>query len=214
MSPKQIIDLTHIMTEDMPVYPGCAHPGLSVVFEYDCQVTQLDISSHTGTHMDAPGHLFPERTMLDQFPASQFCGPALVIDCTELKAGDKITMEFIDRVKAMADEAEFILFYTGWSKYWGSREYFGDFPYIDDEVIDYLKSSRKKGVGVDVIGVDPISDEALTVHRKLFFDSEIVVIENLANLDKVGIELFMFFALPIKFANADGSPIRAIAVIE
>jgi len=202
------------MTEDMPVYPGCAHPGLSVVFEYDCQVTQLDISSHTGTHMDAPGHLFPERTMLDQFPASQFCGPALVIDCTELKAGDKITMEFIDRVKAMADEAEFILFYTGWSKYWGSREYFGDFPYIDDEVIDYLKSSRKKGVGVDVIGVDPISDEALTVHRKLFFDSEIVVIENLANLDKVGIELFMFFALPIKFANADGSPIRAIAVIE
>jgi kynurenine formamidase len=212
---KQVIDLTHTMSADMPVYPGASSPRFEAILDFDFQVTQFEMGTHTGTHMDAPGHMFPgKRTTLDQFPASQFCGTALVIDCTGLKAGDRITMELINRVKDKADQAEFILFNTGWSKYWGSPEYFGDFPYFDDEVMEYLKSSKKKGVGVDVISIDPIADSNFTIHRKLFADAEIVVIENLKNLDKLGGEPVAFFALPLKYTNSEGAPIRAIAVIE
>ena len=78
-------------------------------------------------------------------------------------------------------------------------------------MVDYIIHTRKKGVGLDVIGIDPIDDIHLTIHRKLFAENEIVVIENLMNLEQVGDDLFWFMALPLKHVDADGSPIRAIA---
>jgi kynurenine formamidase len=102
----------------------------------------------------------------------------------------------------------------GWDKYWGTDKYFGEYPYIEDAVVNYLIHSNKKGVGLDVIGIDPIAHESLPIHKKLFKDNEIVVIENLMNLDLVGKDLFTFCALPLKHIDADGSPIRAIAILE
>jgi kynurenine formamidase len=137
-----------------------------------------------------------------------------VIDCSDLKEGQKITMKYIDRIRAKADQAEFILFRLGWDKYWGTAKYYGDYPYIEEAVVDYLIWESKKGVGLDVIGIDPIADENLTIHKQLFQNSEIVVIENLTNLELVGDGLFTFCALPLKHIDADGSPIRAIALLD
>lgn len=210
----KIIDLTHTISENMPVYPGTEGPKLETANTYEkdgFKETLLTMFSHTGTHMDAPVHVFSHRTTLDSFPVAQFVGKGLVIDCSDLKEGQRIAMSTID--KETADQAEFILFHTGWDKYWGTEAYFGEYPYITEEVADYLIRSRKKGVGLDVIGLDPISDEKLTLHRRLFSQTEIVIIENLANLGEIGNELFTFCALPLKYENADGAPVRAIAIL-
>lgn len=211
------IDLTHTISESMPVYPGTERPRLEIANTYEkhgFKETLLTMFSHTGTHMDPPVHLFGHRTTLDSFPAEQFVGKGLVIDCTDLKEGQRITIEYIEHVKEKADMAQFILFHTGWDKRWGTNSYFGEYPYITEEVADYLIQSKKKGVGLDVIGLDPISDENLTMHRKLFTETDIVVIENLTRLGEVGDELFTFCALPLKFENSDGAPVRAIAILE
>lgn len=213
----KVIDLTHFISEDMPVYPGTEGPKLEPANTYEqdgFKETLMTMYTHTGTHMDPPAHLFAGRTTLDQFPITQFVGSALVVDCSDLKEGQKITMKYIDRVREKADQAEFILFRLGWDKYWGTAKYYGDYPYIEEAVVDYLVWESKKGVGLDVIGIDPIADENLTIHKKLFQDSEIVVIENLMNLDLVGDGLFTFCALPLKHIDADGSPIRAIALLD
>lgn len=213
----KVIDLTHIITENMPVYPGTDRPKLEPANTYEkdgFKETLMTMFSHTGTHMDAPAHLYQGRTTLDQFSASQFVGKALVINCTSLQEGERITMEEINQNRLLADAAEFLLFHTGWDKRWGFDAYFGDYPYIDEEVANYIIGEDKKGVGFDVIGIDPIADENLTFHRQLFDKNEIVVIENLTNLDKVGADLFTFCALPLKHIDADGSPIRAIALWE
>jgi kynurenine formamidase len=213
----KIIDLTHTISENMPVYPGTDEPKLDVANTYEkngFKETLLTMFSHTGTHMDSPAHLFPQRTTLDSFKAEQFVGKAIVINCSDLQAGQRISMKYIEAVKEKADKAEFILFYTGWDKYWGTNTYFGDYPYITEEVAEYLISSRKKGVGIDVIGIDPILDENLTIHKKLLVETDIVIIENLTELSKVGNDLFTFCALPIKFENSDGAPIRAIAILQ
>lgn len=213
----KIIDLTHVISADMPVYPGTEGPEFEPANTYEkdgFKETKLSMYSHTGTHMDPPAHLFPGRTTLDQFDAAQFVGSACVIDCRELKAGERITMAHVQRNRANADAAEFILFNTGWDRYWGKEEYFGDYPYIDDEVAEYIVKGGKKGVGLDVIGLDPIADEGLTLHRRLLRENEIVIIENLTRLNEVGSGLFTLCALPIKYENADGSPIRAIAMME
>ena len=212
----KIIDLTHTMSREMPVYPGTEKPKFDPANTYErdgFKETRISMFSHTGTHMDPPAHLFPGRTTLDAFDASQFVGRACVIDCTDLGAGGRITMNHIGRNRENADQAEFILFHTGWDRYWGKEEYFGEYPYIDEEVAEYLMKG-KKGVGLDVIGLDPIWDENLTLHKKLLWENEMVIIENLTNLGALGHGLFTFCALPLKYENADGSPIRAIAIME
>lgn len=213
----KIIDLTHTISENMPVYPGTDGPKLELANTYEkngFKETLITMFSHTGTHMDSPAHLFPQRTTLDSFNVEQFVGKAIVIDCSDLQAGQKISMKYIEAVKEKADKAEFILFYTGWDKYWGTSSYFGEYPYITEEVVEYIIKSKKKGVGLDTIGVDPISDENLTIHKKFFVETDIVIIENLTGLNKLGNDLFTFCALPIKFENSDGAPIRAIAILQ
>ncbi|MDD5938866.1 MAG: cyclase family protein [Clostridiales bacterium] len=210
----KILDLTHTITEDMPVYPGTLPPRLESANTYEengFRETLITMYSHTGTHMDAPAHLFPGRTTLDQFPVSQFAGKALVVDCLGLPDGGAIGMERLAPYGDKARQADFLLFHLGWDERWGTGDYFGDYPCIDDEVLQFVLDTGKKGIGFDVIGVDPIPDEALTRHKKLFRDHEIVNIENLKNLGQCGGDLFWFFALPLKQADADGAPVRAVA---
>ena len=52
----RIIDLTHPISEDMPVYPGTEPP----IFETGCSIEEagflekkITLYSHTGTHIDA-----------------------------------------------------------------------------------------------------------------------------------------------------------------
>ena len=213
----KVIDLTHTIREDMPVYPGTEPPVLAAANTYEengFKETRLTMFSHTGTHMDPPAHLFPGRTTLDRFPPEQFIGKALVIDCSELAEGQAITMDFIRRYGEKAEQADFLLFRLGWDRKWGTEAYFGDYPCIDEAVLEFILEGSYKGIGFDVIGLDPISDEGLTRHKRLFRDRDIVNIENLKDLDKCGSELFWFSCFPLKLEDCDGSPIRAVAWFE
>ena len=211
------IDLTQLMTASMPVYPGTEPPHLTVAGTYETdgfRETLLSFYSHTGTHMDAPFHLFGEGTKLNEMPAAQFVGKALVISCRGYGAGEEIGMEAIAPVRPLADEADFLLFDTGWSSYWGKAEYFGDYPVLSLEVCRYALESGKKWLCFYTICIDPIADEGLTRHRLLLSQRDIVIIENLTNLDQIGEGLFLFAALPLHYENADGAPVRAVALAE
>ncbi len=210
----KIIDLTHTITEDMTVYPGTETPKLLLAGSYEkdgFRETRLEICTHTGTHMDPPAHVFPNRTTLDQFPPEQFIGKALVIDCRDLKEGQAITMKYIQKYGEKAEQADFLLFNLGWDKYWGTEAYFGSYPCIDDEVLNYIIEGKYKGIGFDVIGLDPIDDENLTRHKKLFETCDIVNIENLKNLHLCKNDLVNFSCCPLKLKNSDGAPVRAVA---
>lgn len=211
----KVIDLTYRIEESMPVYPGTEGPKLAAANSYEkdgFKETLLRMYSHTGTHMDAPSHLYAEGRNLDEFPASQFVGSAVVIDCRGLGEGEKITMKYIDRQREEADKADFLLFCTGWDQYWGTEKYFGDYPTIDEEVARYIVSQRKKGVGLDVIGLDPIADTGLNLHKILLKNNETLIIENLRDLSRFGRERFTFCALPLHYIGADGAPTRAVAI--
>ncbi len=213
----KVIDLTHTIKENMPVYPGDDTPKLIPVSTYEkdgFKETLLQMYSHTGTHMDTPAHIFAGRTALDEFPIEQFIGKALVIDCRDLVEGQVISMERINKVRDKAKRADFLLFNLGWDKRWGTDSYFGDYPCINDEVLDFIINGDYKGIGFDVMGLDPISDVNLPRHKRLFQDTDIINIENLKNLDLCGSDLFYFSCFPLKIENCDGSPIRAVAWFE
>lgn len=213
----KVIDLTHTIRERMPVYPGTDAPRFIPANSYEkdgFKETLLQMYTHTGTHMDPPAHLFAGRTTLDQFPAEQFIGKALVIDCRGVGAGGAITRDLVERYGEKARKADFLLFNLGWDDRWGTDDYFGDYPCLDDAVMDLVIQGRYKGIGFDVIGLDPIADENLTRHKKLFQSRDIVNIENLKNLALCGSDLFWFSCFPLKLEHGDGSPVRAVAWFE
>lgn len=213
----RVIDLTQYISPDMPVYPGTEGPIFEPANSYAVdgfKETRLTMYSHTGTHMDPPAHLFAGKPTLDQLPVSQFVGSALVIDCSELASGQRITMRHVAKRKDAADAAEFLLFRTGWDRYWGTETYFGDYPCIDGEVAEYLAGGGKKGVGLDTIGLDPIADADLPLHKTVLGRGDMVIIENLTNLHLPGDAPFLFCALPLKHVDADGSPVRAVALLD
>ena len=212
----KIIDLTHDITEDMPVYPNSDKPKLKTVFTYEkdgFRETMLTFGTHIGTHVDSPAHIVKGKPTLDAFPVSQFVGKGLVIDCRNIKDGDEITAEHILKYGEKLNQAEFLLFNLGWDKKWGTNDYFGNFPCLSSEAIDVIVNSNYKGIGIDVISIDSIG-KPLKVHTELFTKKSLIVVENLTNLEKCGNEIFTFVCLPLKLIDVDGSPARAIAIIE
>lgn len=206
-----LIDMTHTIAPDIPVYPGDAAPVFTkaaTITKDGCRTTGLTICSHTGTHMDAPAHLLRDGRTLDEMPMSQFSGRATTLDVSGV--GPVITADFLRSHHDDIYCADYILFSTGWEARWGSESYLEDaFPVPDEEAVHYLVSCGLKGVGTDAISVDRLSGP-LTVH-KILLRADVVILENLC-LEKVrGRKDFLFFALPMKFQDADAAPIRAFA---
>ena len=208
-----IIDLTHTITPDMPVFPGSPQPVLrpeATITRNGHRETELQFVSHTGTHMDAPFHLLRDGSTLDVIPVSQFCGRAVALDVSDVPEGGIITAE---RLRAQGEQllcADFVLLYTGWEQKWGTAGYFGAFPVPDAEASKYLVSCGLKGVGTDALSVDPLKSDDLPVHRALL-GGGVMVVENLCLKKIAGRTDLMFYALPLKFEHADGAPVRAVA---
>lgn len=205
-----LIDMTHAITPDIPVYPGDPAPVLSklaTLTKNGYRSTSLGLSSHTGTHMDAPSHLLPDGRSLDQMPMSQFSGRATVLDVS----GEAVITEAFLRSNYDAIYcADYILFYTGWEDRWGTEDFLEDaYPVPDEAAARYLVSRGLKGVGTDALSVDRLSGPQ-TVHTTLL-KSGAVILENLCLKKVRGRRDFLFFALPMKFENADGAPVRAFA---
>ncbi len=210
-----IIDLTHTISENMPVYPGTDTPSLTsanTIEKDGFRETILHMFSHTGTHTDAPAHLFPDGKTLDRLSAEAFAGRAVILDCTDMPKNSRIGADRIKKLGRAFDEADFLIVRTGWEKLWQREEYFLDFPCIDKAAAELLVKSGKKGIGVDTISVDPVG-VGLEIHKILLGTDNFIIVENLCNLDKINKTEFEFFAMPLKFESSDGAPTRAIAKI-
>ncbi len=211
----KVIDLTHTIREDMNVYPGTEQPKLNVANTHELdgfKETLITMFSHTGTHIDPPFHIFKNGKTLDSYDADAFVGRALVIDCRDLKLGEKIELSLIQKQEKAAGSVEFLLFCTGFDKKWGTDNYYDNYPVLSREALEYIIEKKYKGIGFDVIGLDPIG--SLDLHRLLFEQSEMINIENLKNLDLCIGGAFTFVCLPLKIANSDGASARAIAIME
>jgi kynurenine formamidase len=210
----KIIDLSHIISPDMPVYPGTHSPVFSASFTIEKNgyaEKMISMESHTGTHVDAPAHMIKGSGTLDKYAIDQFIGMAYVADVSGLKK-KTIGVEDLEIELEIIGRKDFVLFYTGWSKYWGNEKYFGDFPVLSNELVRKLTGFRLKGIGLDTISLDPVESINYPNHLTVF-KKNMIIIENLTNLDKLIGKEFLFICNPLKIAGGDGSPVRACAII-
>ncbi|MDP0488894.1 MAG: cyclase family protein [Fusobacterium sp. JB019] len=215
----KIMDLTHVISGNISVFPGSMLPkieNVSTVQRDGFNESLLTILSHIGTHADAPKHIYSQGKSLDEFSIDSFVGKAFVVDTRSMDPKEDIKIEDINMERFK--QADFILFYNGLDKKFGKKEFLTDYPVPSKELIDLINSHNKKGIGFDAIGLDRLENENLDLHKRLFKNNNIINIENLKNLDKIIHEikdgLFTFIVLPLKFKNSDGAPVRAIGIIE
>lgn len=211
---QEIIDLTHAICETMPVFPGTEAPRLDEAYTIERNgfaEKMLHLVSHTGTHIDAPGHILPGALRLDGFPAGKFFGPGVALDVSAVR-GRAVEIDDLRDREAALREADFALLHTGWARHWGEGGYFGRYPVLSAVAARWLAGLGLKGFGVDTISVDEIDSRELPVHRALFA-ANMVIVENLGDLAPLLGREFLFSCLPLKIADADGSPIRAIAIL-
>ncbi|WP_300465304.1 cyclase family protein [Desulfobacula sp.] len=209
-----LIDLTHPIHEDMPVYPGTEQPVTSI----GCSIEQdgflekkITFYSHTGTHMDAPAHLIKGGKFLDQYDIGHFYGSAIVVHL-ESNEDNSIDLGVLNPVENQLKNIDFLLIHTGWSRYWGTDNYFSNFPVLTPEAAEWVAGIGLKGIGFDAISADSADTRTYPIH-KILLGSDMVIVENLANLDQLHGGAFGFSCFPLYFQQADGSPIRAVASI-
>ena len=208
----KIIELTHTIRGDMPVYPGTEQTVLTTactIAEACYRETLLHMYSHTGTHMDAPAHMISGGRTLDDFPAETFVGPGFALDCRGLT---EIPLSLLRSHESEIRRADLLLFCTGWDKRWGQVDYYEAFPCLTPEAAAFVTELPLKGIGEDCISIDPCDTTDYPNHMALL-GAGLVNTENLKNLDQLLGKRFTFATLPLKFENSDGCSCRAVAIL-
>ena len=214
----KIVDLTLEITSDMITFPGYPMPNFIKWSKFDTQgyVSEvMFLSTHTGTHMDAPFHFNPNGQTIDQVEVDRYiCNNAILMKIQK-NANEMITSGDITRnSKYEIKEKDTVVFSTGWEKQIKQKDnYIRNNPGLSKDAAEYLVEKKVNAIGIDSPSIDRGIDSALIVHKTLL-SNEILVIENLCNLYKFTNEKFTLLATPLKLAGASGSPVRAIGIEE
>ena len=211
----QVIDLTHTLETGMPVYPGSEPASLDKKARVETEgynEIQLHISSHTGTHIDCGKHFIQDGHDTGTSAPERFVGKGMVIDCRHLNNPPVISRSLLLPYENKLEKAEFVLFHTGWSRFWGVSDYYRGFPVPDSEAARYLTGFGLKGIGTDTMSFDPVESHGYAVH-KVLLSSGITLIENLTNLGALPEDEFLFCCFPLKIRDGDGSPVRAVGIV-
>ncbi len=211
----RFVDLTLTVSKSIPTFPGSPAPQFiawSTLKEDGYNMELLFLSSHTGTHMDAPFHFVSNGAKIHEIPVRRFLGNGILVNVPKRK-DNSITMRDVKSFERKNGEiagGASIFFHTGWQKFLKNNDYFTKNPYLSEKVAEYLASKKINMIGIDSPSVDRGSDCNFPVHT-ILSKKDILIVENLANLDKIGKEKFDFAILPLKLRDGTGSPVRAIA---
>ena len=209
------IDLTLTISESIPSFPGSPKPQFiswSNLKEDGYNLELLFLSSHTGTHLDAPYHFVKNGLKINQIPLDRLIGKAILIKIKKTKNNviTKSDIILFEKKNGKIPNKSSIFFFTGWQKNLQKKNYFTENPGLDISAAKYIASKKINLVGIDSPSIDLGNDESFNVHH-IFSKNDILIVENLTNLKKISSKEFNFTILPLKLKDATGSPVRAIA---
>lgn len=199
-----------------------------------CAIETVTLSTHSGTHLDAPYHFGPRAEgrpalHIDEVPLEWLYGDGVVLDLSHKRPGESIGVsdikEALDRIGYRLKPWDIVLIRTDADKHFNRVDFFNCHPGMSREATEWLLDQGVKVMGIDAWGFDrPIPlmvedkkagrDEAFFPSHYLGREREYLHAEKLANLDKLppfGFKVAMF---PVKVEGASGSWVRAVAIIE
>ena len=214
----KLLDLTLIISENIPTFPGSPQPS----FVQDKNIKNdgynselLFLSSHTGTHLDAPYHFQEKGEKIHEISLKRLVSSAILVKSR--KKGDqpitKTDIQKFEKKHGKIPSGSTVIFWTGWQKMIKNDSYFIRNPGLSTAAAKYLVSKKINLVGTDSPSIDLGKDKRFPVHH-IFSKNNVLIVENLTNLEKIRSSKFHFVVLPLKLKGATGSPVRAIAFVE
>jgi arylformamidase len=209
MTVRPPIDITVPLRAEMPTWPGSVGIGLSLTQSFaagdDVNVSRLEMDVHTGTHVENALHFIDGGAPLEAIPLDAFVGPALVVD---MPAAESIGADELEAA-AIPQATERILLRTRNSvdRLLERREFTADFVALIVDGARWIAERRFRLVGVDYLSVQQYGAEPAT-HRALM-EAGVAILEG-ANLADVAAGPHRLICLPIRLADAEAAPARAI----
>ncbi len=207
-----IFDISVTISPEMPVWPGDPAMEVSMALSMDrgdsVNVTQLRMTAHTGTHVDAPHHFLNDHRTIEDLALDVLTGPCYVMQLPD--DVDEISAEVLDRMSIGANTTR-LLFGTRNSHLWahGQHEFYKDFVAVSPDGAEWLVTHGIKLVGVDYLSVATFDDQYPT-HLTLL-KAGVIILEGL-NLSQVPRGFYDLYCLPLKIKGADGAPARTILI--
>jgi arylformamidase len=192
-------DVSRGLTNGMLVYPGDIQPAFHQEDAGNYLISSLLLSSHTGTHIDAPTHYLKTGDTIDTIPLESLLGPCRVIDL-----GEKEGIISRDDVTGKTGDAKRILLKTSFSGRSGFSE---DYPSLGLDAARYLVSSGVRCIGIDSPSIESYLCDG-SVHRHLLSNNCIII--ELLDLSGVSEGVYEMVALPLRLTGLDGAPARVI----
>lgn len=201
----KLFDISMPLYNGVPGWPGDTpyHFELAWTIEASGSVNvgKMEMSNHTGTHVDAPYHFNNKGEKVIDLPLELYMGPALVIDVSGVK---EITVEWIR--EKLVDGTKRVLFKT---KCWQDRTVFPEkIVPVSPAAVPFLYQCGVQLIGVDMPSVDQLDSKELGAHHALY-KHNIHILEGLV-LDDVPEGNYELIALPLPLKDGDGSPVRAV----
>jgi arylformamidase len=195
----EIFDITRPLSAETLVYPGDVKPSFRQRDEGNYLISDLHISTHTGTHIDAPVHYLKSGETIDTIPLINLIGRCRVVDVNS--AGCTITAEHL---AGKTENISRLLIKTSFS---GSNQFMENYPSLSFDAARLIT-----GKGIYCIGIDSPSIESYhcdgTVHRELLGKGCIII--ELLDLSAVPEGDYDMIALPLRLKGLDGSPARVV----
>ena len=192
----------------------------------------VEMTVHAGTHIDSPHHFFRSKPPIDQIPADDFMGDAVVLDLTfRGEANARITPEDMERAEDALAQAGIklepgliLLLRTDWPSSHSPLDpsWWDESPCLTKAAAEWVIAREPRAVGFDFAQEEKgeahdyetayeIMAGAMRVHKAML-PHLTFQIENLINLDQLPSKLKLI-ALPAKW-HSESAPARVIALID
>ena len=204
----RIYDITVPLSPSLPVYPGDPDVAITPVAQLQwgdaANVSRLVLSSHTGTHLDAPRHFFQAGLAIDGIPPHVLMGPARV--CAFPNATTHLTADDLRPLDLAGTQR--LLFKTPNSALWERTGFQTNYVALTESAAHLLVDLGVQLVGIDYLSVDAFECQDFPVHRTLL-GAGVLILEGL-DLRTVPPGEYELLALPLLLQDGDGAPVRAV----
>jgi arylformamidase len=208
----KIYDISVPLCAQTPVWEGDKQvtirwaSRISEGAEYN--LSELEMSTHAGTHLDAPFHVFADGAAVDQIALEKLIGKTQVIHIPDDVR--RISREAIAQ-KDLVFGISRLLIRTANSNRWKAAGgvFRKDYVGLDSGAAGYLVERGYQLVGIDGFSISP-TDDLIPPHR-ILLDGGVAILETL-DLSGVPQGIYDLYCLPLKLIGADGAPARAILI--
>jgi len=210
----RLVDLSFDIYDGAPTFDPDPKTHINAhltIADLNYNMTEIVMSAHYGTHLDAPYHFFDDGTTVEDLDVRKGFGVAHVLDFTHKKAGDPITVEDMQLHADKVRPGSRLIFHTGWDKENPQSHYFNAQPYLTVECSTWLAKQGVACIALDTPTTYP-AEYTASHHSLLNENAEVLIIEGLRGLERLQNDKVILIALPLRIRGRDGSPCRAMAI--